>query len=83
MADACGGIGTLMANRLKLDEQHTRTLGFSGVSAMLASFITSRSVERSWAWNRRRAEPAASRPISGYCSPACWPQPSRSEEEIA
>lgn len=40
LADACGGIGTLMADKLKLDEQETRTLGFSGVSAMLASFIT-------------------------------------------
>jgi H+/Cl- antiporter ClcA len=40
LADACGGIGTLMADKLKLDEQETRTLGYSGVSAMLASFIT-------------------------------------------
>jgi H+/Cl- antiporter ClcA len=41
LADACGGMGTLMADRLKLDEQETRTLGFSGVSSMLAAFITS------------------------------------------
>ncbi len=41
LADACGGIGTLVADRLKLDEQETRTLGYSGVSGMLASFITS------------------------------------------
>ncbi len=40
LADACGGIGTLMADKLKLDERETRTLGFSGVSGMLASFIT-------------------------------------------
>ncbi len=40
LADACGGIGTLMADKLKLDEQETRTMGYSGVSAMLASFIT-------------------------------------------
>ncbi len=40
LADACGGIGTLMADKLKLDEQETRSLGFSGVSGMLASFIT-------------------------------------------
>jgi H+/Cl- antiporter ClcA len=40
LADACGGIGTLMGDKLKLDERETRTLGFSGVSAMLASFIT-------------------------------------------
>jgi H+/Cl- antiporter ClcA len=40
LADACGGIGTLMGDKLKLDERETRTLGFSGVSAMLASFLT-------------------------------------------
>jgi H+/Cl- antiporter ClcA len=40
LADACGGIGTLMGDKLKLDEQQTRALGFSGVSGMLASFIT-------------------------------------------
>ena len=41
LADACGGMGTLMADRLKLDEQETRTMGYSGVSGMLAAFITS------------------------------------------
>lgn len=41
LADACGGMGTMLSDRLKLDEQETRTMGFSGVSAMLASFITS------------------------------------------
>ena len=41
LADACGGIGTLMADQLKLNEQETRTIGYSGVSAMLAAFITS------------------------------------------
>lgn len=41
LADACGGMGTLMADKLKLDEQETRTVGFAGVSAMLAAFITS------------------------------------------
>jgi len=41
LADACGGMGTLMADRLKLDERETRTMGFSGVSSMLAAFITS------------------------------------------
>ncbi len=41
LADASGGIGTLLADRLKLDEQETRTMGFSGVSGMLAAFITS------------------------------------------
>ena len=40
LADACGGIGTLMGDRLKLDEKETRTLGYSGVSSMLAAFIT-------------------------------------------
>lgn len=41
MADACGGIGTLMADRLKLDQRSTRSLSFSGLSGMLAAFITS------------------------------------------
>ena len=41
LADACGGMGTLLSDRLKLEEQETRTMGFAGVSAMLASFVTS------------------------------------------
>jgi H+/Cl- antiporter ClcA len=41
MGDACGGLGTWAADRLKLNDRETRTLGFSGVSSMLASFITS------------------------------------------
>jgi H+/Cl- antiporter ClcA len=41
MGDACGGVGTWLADRLGLDERSTRTLGFSGLSGMLASFITS------------------------------------------
>ena len=41
LADACGGVGTLAADRLKLDDQETRTMGYSGVSGMLAAFITS------------------------------------------
>ena len=41
LADACGGIGTLAADGLKLDEQETRAMGYSGVSGMLAAFITS------------------------------------------
>ena len=41
LADACGGMGTLMSDKLKLDEQETRTLGYSGVSGMLAAFVTS------------------------------------------
>jgi H+/Cl- antiporter ClcA len=40
LADACGGVGTLLSDRLKLNEQETRTLGYSGVSGMLAAFIT-------------------------------------------
>ncbi|MCJ7512091.1 MAG: chloride channel protein [Anaerolineales bacterium] len=40
LADACGGISTLLSDRLKLDDQETRTLGFSGVSGMLGAFIT-------------------------------------------
>jgi H+/Cl- antiporter ClcA len=41
LADACGGLGTLMSDRLKLNEEETRTMGYSGVSGMLAAFITS------------------------------------------
>jgi H+/Cl- antiporter ClcA len=41
LADACGGIGTLLSDRLKLNEQETRTMGYSGVSGMIAAFITS------------------------------------------
>lgn len=41
MADACGSLGTWLADKLKLDERSTRSLGFSGLSGMLASFITS------------------------------------------
>ena len=40
LADACGGIGTWMSDRLKLDNQETRTMGYSGISGMLAAFIT-------------------------------------------
>ena len=40
LADACGGIGTWASDRLKLDEQETRAMGYSGVSGMLAAFIT-------------------------------------------
>jgi H+/Cl- antiporter ClcA len=41
LADASGGIGTLLADRLHLDARATRSLAFSGVSAMLGAFITS------------------------------------------
>jgi len=40
LADACGGIGTWVADRLKFDEQETRTMGYGGLSGMLAAFIT-------------------------------------------
>ena len=40
LADACGGIGTLVSDQLKLNPQETRTVGYSGVSGMLAAFIT-------------------------------------------
>ena len=41
LADACGSLGTWTSDRLKLDERETRSLGFSGLSGMLAAFITS------------------------------------------
>jgi len=40
LADACGGLGTLAAEKLKLDEQETRTMGYGGLSAMLGAFVT-------------------------------------------
>src|SRR5512136_912412 len=41
LADACGSLGTLMSDKLKLDERETRSLGFSGLSGMLAAMLTS------------------------------------------
>ena len=41
LADACGSLGTLISDRLKLDVKGTQSLGFSGISGMLAAFITS------------------------------------------
>ncbi|HJS18610.1 MAG TPA: chloride channel protein [Anaerolineales bacterium] len=40
LADACGGIGTWVSDRLKLNDKETRAMGYSGVSGMLAAFIT-------------------------------------------
>ena len=40
LADACGGLGTLAADRLNLEDQEMRTMGYGGLSAMLGSFIT-------------------------------------------
>jgi H+/Cl- antiporter ClcA len=41
MADASGGLGTWVSDRLKMDDRSTRSLGFSGLSGMLGAFITS------------------------------------------
>ena len=41
LADACGSMGTWLSDRLKSDDRETRSLGFSGISGMLAAFITS------------------------------------------
>jgi H+/Cl- antiporter ClcA len=41
LADVSGGLGTIIGDRLKLDARETRSLGFTGVSGMLAAFITS------------------------------------------
>ena len=40
LADTCGGIGTWIADKLKLGEKETRTMGFGGLSAMLGAFVT-------------------------------------------
>jgi H+/Cl- antiporter ClcA len=41
LADACGSMGTWISDQLKLGEREMRSLGFSGLSGMLAAFITS------------------------------------------
>lgn len=41
LADASGGMGTLIAERFKLDVRETRSLSYSGLSGMLGAFITS------------------------------------------
>ena len=41
LADACGSLGTLTADKLHLDERETRSLSFAGLSGMLAAFLTS------------------------------------------
>src|SRR5215469_12951687 len=41
LADACGSLGTLISDRLNLDNKGTRSLGFAGISGMLGAFITS------------------------------------------
>ena len=58
LADACGGIGTLVSDKLKLDQKETRTLGFSVSAACSAPSSRRRSPGRCWAWNRRRAAAA-------------------------
>jgi chloride channel protein, CIC family len=40
LADACGSIGTWISDRRKLGDKETRTMGYGGLSAMLAAFIT-------------------------------------------
>lgn len=40
LADACGGIGTWISDKLNFDDQETRTMGFGGMSGMLAAFIS-------------------------------------------
>ncbi len=41
MADACGSVGTWVSEKLHKDERSIRSLGFSGISGMLGSFVTS------------------------------------------
>jgi anti-anti-sigma regulatory factor len=40
LADACGAMGTWISDRRKLGDKETRTMGYGGLSAMLAAFIT-------------------------------------------
>jgi H+/Cl- antiporter ClcA len=41
LADATGGMGTWLTEKLKYNDQERRSLTFSGISAMLGAFITS------------------------------------------
>ncbi|MCG3142393.1 MAG: putative ion-transport protein YfeO [Anaerolineae bacterium] len=41
LADATGGIGTLLADKLKRNPLETRSLSYAGLSGMLGAFITS------------------------------------------
>jgi H+/Cl- antiporter ClcA len=41
LADASGGLGTWISDKLKLDARESRSMGFSGIGGMLAAFITS------------------------------------------
>ena len=72
LADACGGMGTLLSDRLKLDEQETRTMGYSGVSGMLAAFITSPFGGALLGLESAQGGPGGGRRIFGCCSPVCW-----------
>ncbi len=56
LADAGGGLGTWISDKLKLDAKQTRTMGYGGLSAMLAAFITNPFGGASWHWSRRKAE---------------------------
>ena len=40
LADACGGLGTLASDKLNLDDNETRVMGYAGFSGMLGAFIT-------------------------------------------
>ena len=40
LADASGGLGTWLAERLGFDERRTRSLSYSGISGMLGAFFT-------------------------------------------
>ena len=40
LADACGGVGTWASDKLALDGQEAQTMGYAGLSGMLAAFIT-------------------------------------------
>ena len=76
LADACGGIGTLMADKLKLDEQETRTMGYSGVSGMLASFITEPFSGAILGLESAQGGPGGKHDLFlGAASPACWHRP--------
>ena len=75
LADACGGMGTLMSDRLNSMSRKRARWAIPGSAGCWPLSSPHRSVERCWAWNQRRAEPPVGWPIFGCCSPVYWPRP--------
>ncbi len=76
LADACGGMGTLVRRQAQARRAGARARWATRASAACSPPLSRPRWRRHPGhWNRRRAERAASRPISGCCSPAWSPRP--------